>query len=94
MPNDGAAQELPFTCCGINWSRSKLVTVTAGKESFLHIGACLKCGKARPSLTESIAELIRRMESFADVRDETKFPLSADEVRMLLAVTRTLMTKP
>jgi len=91
MAYDGAAQELPFTCCGVDWHRSKLAA--AGKTSFLHVSVCLKCGKARPSLKESIAELVRRIEDFAGVRDETEFPLSADEVRML-AVLRTPMTLP
>jgi hypothetical protein len=39
-----AAQEIPFTCCGVDWHRSK---VALSDGSYQYVGACLKCGKLR-----------------------------------------------
>lgn len=42
----GAAQEIPFTCCGVDWHRSKVANADG---TYQHICWCLICGKYRPT---------------------------------------------
>lgn len=77
MGND-AAQETPFTCCGIDWHRSKLALPDG---SFLHIAACPICKRPRPT---EWSGLLTRMTEFCNVRDGTRILLNHDEARMVL----------
>ena len=49
MTTKNASEEIPFTCCGVEWHRSK-IALPGG--AYQHIGACLKCGKSRSATPE------------------------------------------